>query len=475
MHLSTCFGMTRHAQEDDFSSGVVARQWYFKFSQTWRTMAQALGLKRLQELIQGTSALTTRPAWLLGTWYGVTNQDTDAAALAPEVEAALVADFGARLWFTYRKGFSPLGPMDLTSDVGWGCTLRSGQMMLAEALLRHMHGRLCCRPSDNSGADAYLQVVRLFLDTPSPDAPFSIHNLCAAGSPHGVVAGQWLGPWVLCKALEAAVAAAPPQLCLAVHVVCDPGGGAPSISMHRVLPLLEPSQTATSTTSPPKQQQHRHGQVDSDMGTAGPSGRGDVQEQQRRQQQQQQPPDTYAQTAAGKKHGLLLLVPLTLGVGKVSERYLPQLQRMLTFPQSVGIVGGRPSASLYFVGFQDSNIMYLDPHEVQEAAELPQDLFSFFYHTPRLMPLPSIDPSIAIGFYCSTQDDFKDLCGRLESLASQAGSTPVVTITSADTPEQPASYADAEAAVLTEDRNVSDVNAAQSSARAAAGDDWELV
>lgn len=72
-------------------------------------------------------------------------------------------------------------------------------------------------------------------------------------------------------------------------------------------------------------------------------------------------------------------------------------------------------------------------------------------------------------------DDFKDLCGRLESLASQAGSTPVVTITSADTPEQPASYADAEAAVLTEDRNVSDVNAAQSSARAAAGDDWELV
>lgn len=40
---------------------------------------------------------------------------------------------------------------------------------------------------------------------------------------------------------------------------------------------------------------------------------------------------------------------------------------MLTFPQSVGIVGGRPSASLYFVGFQDSNIMYLDPHEVQEV------------------------------------------------------------------------------------------------------------
>ena len=49
---------------------------------------------------------------------------------------------------------------------------------------------------------------------------------------------------------------------------------------------------------------------------------------------------------------LLLLIPLTLGVGKVNELYLPQLQRVLTFPQSVGIVGGRPGASLFFVGYQ---------------------------------------------------------------------------------------------------------------------------
>ena len=49
---------------------------------------------------------------------------------------------------------------------------------------------------------------------------------------------------------------------------------------------------------------------------------------------------------------LLLLIPLTLGMGKVDPAYLPQIQRVLTFPQSVGIVGGRPGASLYFVGHQ---------------------------------------------------------------------------------------------------------------------------
>jgi hypothetical protein len=53
---------------------------------------------------------------------------------------------------------------------------------------------------------------------------------------------------------------------------------------------------------------------------------------------------------------------------QVNERYLQQLQQVLTFPQTVGIVGGRPSASLYFVGFQQDYIMYLDPHETQEVS-----------------------------------------------------------------------------------------------------------
>lgn len=52
---------------------------------------------------------------------------------------------------------------------------------------------------------------------------------------------------------------------------------------------------------------------------------------------------------------------------QINERYLPQLSTVLSFPQSVGIVGGRPSASLYFVGVQGGAVLYLDPHEVQEV------------------------------------------------------------------------------------------------------------
>jgi len=52
-----------------------------------------------------------------------------------------------------------------------------------------------------------------------------------------VVAGHWVGPWMLCKTLAAAAEQAQQQLGqslgLHVHVVCDPGGGAPQLQPDR--------------------------------------------------------------------------------------------------------------------------------------------------------------------------------------------------------------------------------------------------
>lgn len=66
-------------------------------------------------------------------------------------------------------------------------------------------------------------------------------------------------------------------------------------------------------------------------------------------------------------HGLILLVPLVLGIGKVNPAYFDQLQQSLQWPQSLGVVGGRPGSSLYFVGHQGQQLLYLDPHTVQEV------------------------------------------------------------------------------------------------------------
>uniref|UniRef100_A0A915CI42 Cysteine protease n=1 Tax=Parascaris univalens TaxID=6257 RepID=A0A915CI42_PARUN len=85
--------------------------------------------------------------------------------------------------------------------------------------------------------------------------------------------------------------------------------------------------------------------------------------------------------------------------------YRKHLVSFLSLRNTVGIIGGRPRRSLYFIGSYDNeSLIFLDPH-VAHAAIPPSSLQASWqaFHCADFskMPLDEIDPGCALAFlYC---------------------------------------------------------------------------
>uniref|UniRef100_H2Z7H5 Cysteine protease n=1 Tax=Ciona savignyi TaxID=51511 RepID=H2Z7H5_CIOSA len=148
------------------------------------------------DMKSGTSLKKDSPLWLLGKCYHtkqVFSTDTshnaddssDHSNGHPLHLKMFLKDLGSKPWFTYRKGFAPLNGtgMKLTSDTGWGCMLRTAQMMVAQSLITHLLGREW-RLSDQhilEQTHLHRSIITWFLDEKNVRCPFSIHQLTEIG------------------------------------------------------------------------------------------------------------------------------------------------------------------------------------------------------------------------------------------------------------------------------------------------------
>ncbi|KAL6209721.1 hypothetical protein ACLB2K_020661 [Fragaria x ananassa] len=402
-------------------------------------------MRRIHERVVGSSRAapisSSSDVWLLGVCYNF--DESESSPLAFE------QDFSSRILMTYRRGFDLIegGDSNFTSDVNWGCMIRSSQMLVAQALLFHRLGRSWRRPVDMSCGleQEYVEILRLFGD--SEAAVFSIHNLIEAGKGYNLAAGSWVGPYAMCRswetlvckqreaegAAETARGLDDQPLPMAVYVVSGDEngerGGAPVVCIEDASRhCLEFSRGRVDWTP------------------------------------------------------ILLLVPLVLGLEELNPRYIPSLRATFTFPQSVGIMGGKPGVSTYIIGVQDENAIYLDPHQVQAVVELSRNdsevvdcdaTASYHCNVIRHIPLDTIDPSLAIGFYCRDKDDFDDFCLRASKLADESNGAPLFTVTAeTQNVSRPPSQSGDGLGDNAGDENNEDVDADGS---AHEEDDWQLL
>ena len=105
----------------------------------------------------------------------------------------------------------------------------------------------------------------------------------------------------------------------------------------------------------------------------------------------------------------------------------------MSLEQCIGIIGGKPKHSQYFIGWQgtklstdfyeaknvtfkklvltDDYLIHLDPHNCQEMVDvlIPNfHLKSFHCHELRKTALKQVDPSCCVGFYLRSQRDFDE-------------------------------------------------------------------
>ena len=106
-------------------------------------------------------------------------------------------DFYSRIWMTYRRDFRKIPGSNFTTDSGWGCMLRSGQMLLAQAFLSHFlqrNWRFTGAKSDKEDMIHRMLIKWFADDNNSTQSPFSVHQLVKCGVSLGKKPGDWYGP-----------------------------------------------------------------------------------------------------------------------------------------------------------------------------------------------------------------------------------------------------------------------------------------
>jgi len=348
-------------------------------------------------------------------------------------------DESALFWFTYRCDFPEIAPYNITSDAGWGCMLRSAQMMLGQALRVHYRGR-DWRPPAGLGRrrqDPFLRsALTWFADFPSATVNvYSLHNMVAAGlAKYDKLPGEWYGPGTACYVLRDLVdmherqqqqqlqqqqasgaddngsdTAAVGKQALQVERRIFRVHVAPHASVYR--DSIEKLMTRDNKARREDETSHREG---------------------KKQPQPSHPLDVgwedelvESADAVEWDTSLLLLIPLRLGLKGFNVEYIAAVAHAFSLPQSVGVLGGRPRGARWFYGAlaDGSKVFGLDPHTVQNAprkriakvngrassvVDLSDDYLRSVHTTyPEIFSLEKMDPSIALGFYCRDRTDLE--------------------------------------------------------------------
>ena len=71
--------------------------------------------------------------------------------------------------------------------------------------------------------------------------------------------------------------------------------------------------------------------------------------------------------AAAWKNAVIVLAGYRIGLDAINPENYDAVFRMFNIPHCVGMIGGQGRGALYFVAYQNQDLIFLDPHVTQAA------------------------------------------------------------------------------------------------------------
>jgi cysteine protease ATG4 len=254
-------------------------------------------------------------------------------------------------YFCYRNHFPTPLINGANDDIGWGCMIRTGQMMICQTL---------CNVMEKPKSD----IIPYFFDV--PDAIFSIHKITEHGEKSNIRVGEWFNPSGIGYAIRNII----------------------------------------------RNESDINNKIEVAMGNSGSIYESDI------------------LTILDKNKSCLVSIPIMLGTNnKIDKIYYDPLLKCFESKYNIGVIGGKPKHSFYFIGKKENNVFFLDPHTIKPALLSVKDkeykitsqyLFDFKETFSRhflydnednivnYINVSELAPSMLLCFLLKTRDDYSN-------------------------------------------------------------------
>ena len=315
----------------------------------------------------------------------------------------------------YRRQINIKNKYEYNSDCGWGCMIRSSQMIFARMLYKifkqiyknqydsktltisvipyFMDDYIILDDLKGSdylvlGLDSYINKLKLFLkekieknqykksEIQSIDPPFSIHKICIIGEIFGRTCGEWFSDFELPDIYE---------------IINTTFNIIPNLSiMHfntniEINKILEKCFEKENDDKNPNLFKNNYFIINQN--------------------------EKYKL----KKMGAIF-VSVRLGISMISPEYFPSIKKLFECRQFLGFIGGKADSASYFFGYCDDSLLYLDPHLNQQSDSYLDDKTKDTYINKTVFELDfkSLQCAFTAGFLFRNLNDFSKLIDFLK-------------------------------------------------------------